>query len=361
MAESALVAMSGGVDSSVAALLLKEQGVRVVGMTLKTWGEEMCETIPKRQTCCSVRDIEDARAVAARLEIPFYVVEAAEIFQQKIITPFVQGYAEGRTPNPCVTCNREIKLGILLERARALGIEKVATGHYARVGWSEAHKRYQIRQGADSDKDQSYVLSQVTQDQLARLLLPVGELTKAEVRRRAVAAGLPVAEKAESQELCFIPDGETQKFLRGRRPEGFTPGPVVLRDGTLLGRHAGVAAYTVGQRRGLGLAHPEPLYVLELDAAGNRVVVGTQQELSSTGFLAEAVHWVGIPAPKEPIRAEVKIRYKSLRRPAELIPDPAGVRVRFDEPVADGIAPGQAAVFYRGDLLLGGGWIARFG
>ena len=358
MKESVVVAMSGGVDSSAAAYLLKREGYDVIGMTLKTWPKELCDTVPKSQTCCSTRDIEDARSVAARLGMPFYVVEASVPVKSNVMDYFVDSYTRGRTPNPCVVCNRKIKTGILLEKAQALGVERLATGHYAGVVWDERRKRYAVRQAMDANKDQSYVLYQLTQEQLSRLMLPMGELTKMQVREIAREAGLDVADKPESMELCFIPDGDPQGFLRARVPQAFTPGEIVDRSGRVLGTHQGIAAYTVGQRKGLGLAHATPLYVLELDPAANRVVVGEEEELATSACRVEEVRWMAIAGLTEPLQAEVKVRYRSDKRPARLVPDGENVRVEFDQPVRGGVSPGQAAVFYDGEIVLGGGWIA---
>lgn len=354
-----VVAMSGGVDSSVAAYLLKEAGYRVIGMTLKTWPKELCDTIPKGQTCCSTRDIEDARAVAFQLGIPFYVVEAAEEFKTNVMDYFVEGYSRGITPNPCVVCNRTIKCGILLEKAAALGASRLATGHYARVGWDAHRQRHLLWTAVEERKDQSYVLFQLTQDQLSHLLLPLGDKRKEEVREFARRAGLSVAEKPESMELCFIPDGNTKGFLASRVPEAFRPGEIVNRQGQVLGTHQGIAAYTVGQRKGLGIAFPKPLYVLELDPRMNRVIVGEEQELQTQSCQVGDLHWVGMEHFQEPITALVKIRYRGEKQSATLYPDGDGVRVEFLDPVEGGVAPGQAAVFYEGDLVLGGGWIAK--
>lgn len=358
--ETVVVAMSGGVDSSVAALLLRQAGCRVIGMTLKTWPKELCDTVPKGQTCCSARDIEDARAVAGRLGIAFYVAEAAEPFKRGVMDHFVDAYARGITPNPCVVCNRKIKCGILLEKAEALGAEWVATGHYARVVRMGGGGRYAIARARDAEKDQSYVLYQLTQRQLARLVLPVGELEKSQIRALASKAGLAVADKPESMELCFIPDGDTQGFLRARAPEAFVPGEIVDSRGTVLGTHRGIAAYTVGQRKGLGLAHPKPLYVLRIEPERRRVVVGEAEELAADSCQVEAVRWMGIPEPTGPLPARVQIRHRAEAAPARLEPLEGGrVRVRFETPVAGGICPGQAAVFYDADRVLGGGSIAR--
>ncbi len=359
MAESVVVAMSGGVDSSAAAALLKEAGYQVVGMTLKTWPKELCDTVPKTQTCCSTRDIEDARAVAAQLEIPFYVVEASKEFKSNVMDYFVEGYTHGWTPNPCVVCNRQIKCGILLDRAKALGVRWVATGHYARVDFDGNRQRYILRQAVDDRKDQSYVLYQLTQEQLSHLLLPLGDKTKSQVREIALKAGLKVAQKPESMELCFIPDGDTKGFLRARAPEAFRPGEIVDRQGRVLGLHQGIAAYTVGQRRGLGIAHPRPLYVLEVDPVANRVIVGEEEELRKSLCLVRDLYWVAIPGLQGPLEASVKIRYRTDKLPARLVPEDSRVRVEFKSPVEGGVSPGQAAVFYEGDVVLGGGWIER--
>lgn len=353
-----VVAMSGGVDSSAAACLLKREGYEVIGMTLKTWPKELCDTVPKTQTCCSVRDIEDARAVADRLDIPFYVVEASAPFKTNVMDYFVESYSQGRTPNPCVVCNRKVKSGILLERAQALGIDRLATGHYASVVKDERTGRYSVRQAVDPNKDQSYVLFQLTQQQLARLILPMGRLSKTEVRSVAREAGLEVADKPESMELCFIPDGDTQGFLKARVPQAFTPGDIVDRGGNVLGKHQGIGAYTVGQRKGLGIAQGRPLYVVELDAAANRVVVGDETELAAASCRVEELHWMAIDGLRGPREAEVKVRYRGVRHPALLTPEGSSVRVEFRKPVSGGVTPGQAAVFYDGELVLGGGWIA---
>lgn len=359
MKEKVVVAMSGGVDSSVAALILKEAGYSVIGITLKTWPKELCDTVPKGQTCCSTRDIEDARAVASQLDIPFYVVEAADAFKSQVMDPFVRRYAQGFTPNPCVVCNRQIKCGILLEKAKALGARWLATGHYARTGWDEKSRRFILRQGVDSAKDQSYVLFQLTQEQLSYLRLPVGEKSKAEVRELARSADLKVAEKPESMELCFIPDGDTRGFLEKRAPEAFQPGEIVNSEGRVLGKHTGVAAYTVGQRKGLGIAHSKPLYVLATDTSANRVIVGEGGDLKTSECEVEELHWVGIENLTGAREALVKIRYRSEKLPARLIPIEDRVQVQFKEPVQGGVSPGQAAVFYENDLLLGGGWICK--
>ncbi len=357
--EKVVVAMSGGVDSSVAAYLLVKAGYDVVGMTLKTWPKELCDTTPKGQTCCSAKDVDDARRVADQLGIPHYLIEASVPFRENVVDYFVETYAHGMTPNPCVVCNRKIKSGLLLEKAAKLGIEKFATGHYASIVWDKNTSRHAVRQAVDPDKDQSYVLFQLTQDQLGRLMMPMGDLSKSEVRKIAQEAGLAVADKPESMELCFIPDGDTQGFLRARVPEAFVPGDIVDQSGRVLGQHQGIAAYTVGQRKGLGIAHPKPLYVLEVDPASNRVIVGEEDELKSETCFVREVRWMSIPDLTAPVDADVKIRYRTARVPARLTPTAEGVEVRFHQPVLGGVSPGQAAVFYQGDCVLGGGWIAK--
>jgi tRNA-specific 2-thiouridylase len=356
--ERVIVAMSGGVDSSVAAYLLLRDGYEVIGMTLKTWPKELCDTVPKGQTCCSSRDIEDARRVAYRLGIPFYVVEASEPFRRWVIDDFVRRYGEGETPNPCVVCNRTIKLGLLLQKAKALQAQWVATGHYARVIWDERRGRYAIRQAVDEAKDQSYVLFQLTQDQLRRLKLPLGDLPKSEVRQIAREIGLEVADKPESMELCFIPDGDTQGFLRQYAPYAFRPGALVDVEGRVLGTHRGIAAYTVGQRKGIGLARPFPLYVLKLDPRTNQVVVGERQQLAVRSCRVGSLFWCAIPELRQPQMAWVKIRYRTDKIPARICPIQDGeVQVEFCNPVEGGVSPGQACVFYEEDVVLGGGWI----
>ena len=361
MREKVVVAMSGGVDSSVAALILRDAGFQVIGMTLKTWPKELCDTVPKTQTCCSTQDIEDARSVAAQLGIPFYVVEAAPAFKEQVMDYFVEGYTHGWTPNPCVVCNRKIKCGILLEKAKALGAPWVATGHYARVAFDETRGRHLLRQAIDADKDQSYVLYQLTQEQLAHLLLPLGDKMKGQVRQLAAGHGLKVADKPESMELCFIPDGDTKGFLKAKAPAAFRPGEIVNTQGRPLGTHQGIAAYTVGQRRGLGVAHAKPLYVLAIDPVLNRVVVGEEEELKTSSCRVRDLFWVGIEKLTAPRDAQVKVRYRSDKLPARLFPMNDEVRVEFEEPVAGGVSPGQAAVFYEEDLVLGGGWIEKSG
>ncbi|MGC8837334.1 MAG: tRNA 2-thiouridine(34) synthase MnmA [Anaerolineae bacterium] len=351
-----VVAMSGGVDSSVAAALLKEQGYEVVGIMLRLWsehgpGEE------RTNRCCTVEAVDDARRVADRLDIPFYLVNVEEPFRQWVVEPFIREYCAGRTPNPCIACNRHIRFQFLLQRALALDADYLATGHYARVVYEGG--RYHLLRGVDRAKDQSYQLYTLGQEQLAHILLPLGTWTKAEVRRMAREWGLPVAEKPESQEICFVADGDYRRFLRDWAPEAFRPGPIVDRQGRVLGQHQGLPGYTIGQRKGLGIAWTEPLYVLEVDPVRNCLVVGPAAELGARALLAEEVHYVQGDPPPGPCRVTAKIRYQAPDAPALLEPgEGRTARLTFDEALRD-ITPGQAVVFYRGEEVLGGGTIAR--
>lgn len=350
-----VVAMSGGVDSSVAAALLVDQGYEVIGLMMRLWSEPGSGPMTPTNRCCTLDQMNDARRVADVLEIPFYVIDVRDQFRRTIVQFFIDEHAAGRTPNPCVECNRQIRFTYLLERAMALGADYLATGHYARV--EQSGGVYRLRQGIDAHKDQSYVLHVLQQSHLARVLFPVGELTKPEVRQVAQARGLTVAAKQESQDLCFLNDGDYRRFLRqhgDRRPQ---PGPILDAAGHELGRHEGLPFYTIGQRKGLGLAGPEPLFVLRKDVAGNALVVGPRLALGAPALTANGVNWIAGGPPATPIPALVKIRYKAT--PAEAIVTPlAGdeALVRFDTP-AVGATPGQAVVFYDGDVCLGGGAI----
>ncbi|MBM4020019.1 MAG: tRNA 2-thiouridine(34) synthase MnmA [Planctomycetes bacterium] len=354
--EKVIVAMSGGVDSSVAAALLKEQGYRPVGVFMCAGLAKSAAGGPKR--CCSPEDSADARQVAARLGIPFSVLNFAEDFE-RLINHFCEEYGRGRTPNPCILCNRDLKFGRLLEYADALGAAYVATGHYARVEW-EAGK-WRLKRGRDRAKDQSYFLFAVPPERLHRVRLPVGELTKADVRRMARERGLPVHDKKESQEVCFVP-GTVGDLVRARRPDLMRPGPVLDLAGREIGRHEGIVNFTIGQRRGLGVALGRPMYVVGIRASDAAVIVGPPEAALSTGLAADRTVWHE-PVPREPVRVEVQIRYRHAAAPAwikRLNPGPDDnefVDVRFDQP-QPAVTPGQAAVFYREDRVLGGGWIA---
>jgi tRNA-specific 2-thiouridylase len=347
--------MSGGVDSSVSAALLHEQGYEVIGVTMKLWdGPESAAA--RHKTCCTLDDVSDARRVAACLGIPFYVVNFKAQFAQHVIDYFVDTYRQGATPNPCVQCNRHLKFTALLQRAQQLGARWVATGHYAAVRQDKGG-RYYIRRGRDAQKDQSYFLFDLSQEQLCRTLLPLGEYRKEEVRQIAVRLGLKVAEKPESQEICFIPDGDYRSFVRPRlTPAAARPGRMVTTDGTTVGTHQGLPFYTVGQRRGLGVAAAEPLYVTRLDPVHNTVVVGPRHAALCATFHVERINWM-CPPPARTVHTTVQIRYRHQPVAAAIQPLAADqARVVLHEPQF-AVTPGQAAVFYDGDTVIGGGWI----
>ena len=342
------VAMSGGVDSSVAAALLVEQGFDVTGVMLHLWAEE-------ENRCCAPRAVEDARAVARQLGIDFFLVDYEAEFKACVVDYFVAEYSRGRTPNPCLACNRQIRFGRLLRHARTLGADAMATGHYARI--DRINGAYRLQKGADPQKDQSYVLYMLGQEELQSLLFPVGAYTKAQVREMARARGLPIADKDESMEICFVTDDDYRRFLREHAPQSMEPGPILDRSGKEIGRHKGLPGYTVGQRRGLGIAAPEALYVLRLDMARNALIVGTARELGQRVLVADKVGYVSGRSPDGPVQVQAKIRYRALLADATWMPlEEERARVAFDEPLRD-ITPGQAVVAYQGDLVLGGGII----
>jgi tRNA-specific 2-thiouridylase len=349
-----VVAMSGGVDSSVAAVLLKEQGYQVTGMMLRLWSEPGKEDSNR---CCTPDSMAQARRVAARLDIPFYVVDSRDIFRKTVVQAFLDGYARAETPNPCLVCNRHIRWEFLLNHALALGADFMATGHYVRLQVAADGTR-QLLRAVDPSKDQSYVLSVLSQAQLQKAIFPIGDYPKTEIRRIAEAHGLSVAKRPDSQDLCFLAGEDYRVFLRRNAPDVLAPGEIVNRQGQVLGQHSGLANYTIGQRKGLGLASPVPLYVLGKNAATNQLLVGTGDELGSRELLAANVNWQAGTPPPEPFRAEIKTRYTA--RPALGLVTPSAdgrqARVLFDHPQRD-ITPGQAAVFYDGDLVLGSGII----
>ncbi|HEX6886410.1 MAG TPA: tRNA 2-thiouridine(34) synthase MnmA [Planctomycetota bacterium] len=349
-----VVAMSGGVDSSVAAWLLARQGYELVGLFMRN-GVHVEEGEARKKSCCSVGDARDARMVAAGLGIPFQAVDLKDEFGA-IIRYFLEEYAAGRTPNPCAVCNRDLKFGRLFAFADELGAEAVATGHYARIE-RDAAGRPSVRRGLDRDKDQSYQLFCVREENLARTLLPLGGLEKPEVRRLAAEAGIRTAEKPDSQEICFVPGNDYRALLAQHEVE-LHPGPLVDTAGRELGRHVGTEHFTIGQRRGLGVAAGVPLYVVRIEPERGTVVLGTAEECGSRALVARELNWIGFDPPAGPFRAEVQIRYRHAAVPAtvELSGDEA--RVVFDAPEV-AVAPGQGAALYHGERLLGGGWIAR--
>lgn len=364
------VAMSGGVDSSAAAALLSEQGHELVGFTMQLWNQsrlintdENGDPLPSR--CCSLDDVYDARRVAESLGFPFYVLNLEREFDQSVVEPFVSSYLSGETPIPCVACNSRLKFASLDKMAVSLGCDKVATGHYARVEHDVTANRYRLFRGRNHWKDQSYFLWELTQDQLSRALFPLGEMQKEEVRGIARGADLYTAEKQESQEICFVPDGKYSEFIdrylehEGRTDELPVGGAIVNVAGETVGRHNGIHRYTIGQRRGLGIAHEKPLYVTQIERARNQIVVGEVDELESIEFIAKGINWVAFSEPTEPVRAEVKVRYRHEPAAATIHAMPDNhVRVVFDEPQR-ALTPGQASIFYDGDEVVGGGWIVK--
>ncbi len=349
-----LVAMSGGVDSSVCASLLRDQGYDVIGVTIKTWAKTECGD-ERSKSCCSLRDIDDARAVAGKLGIPYYVMDLSVDFKSKVIDYFSSEYLSGRTPNPCIECNNHIKFGILKNKADELEAGFIATGHYAQIGYEARENRYFIREGADAAKDQSYVLFGLQQEQLSRMLLPVGAMEKKKVRAVAEKLGLRIHDKPDSQEICFVP-GNYASFLEknARHP---LPGSGLIKNeaGEVLGHHEGSHRYTIGQRKGILVPHSKPLFVTSINAEKNEITVGDEADLYSSEMRVRKVNWQLGPRTGP---VQVKIRYKNKKTSAHIVEtSPTGyVRVRFDHPIK-AVTPGQAAVFYDGDRVLGGGWI----
>ena len=364
------VAMSGGVDSSAAAALLKDEGHELVGFTMQLWNQrrninvdEHGDSLPSR--CCSLDDVYDARRVAESLGFPFYVLNLEKDFERDVVNPFIDSYLDGETPIPCVACNSRLKFESLDKMALSLGCDKVATGHFARVEYDEKADRYRLFRGKNHWKDQSYFLWELTQDQLSRSYFPLGEMLKSEVRELARDANLSTSEKPESQEICFVPDGKYSEFIdrylehEGRSDDIPEKGEIVNKEGKVLNEHTGIHRYTIGQRRGLGISHEKPLYVLQIQRAKNQILVGEKEDLDSAEFTAKGVNWVAFDEPREPVRAEVRIRYRHEPEPATLhaLPDNR-VRIVFDNPTS-AITPGQTTVFYDGEEVVGGGWIEK--
>lgn len=355
-----MVAMSGGVDSSVAAAILKQQGFEVIGVTMNLFSltKDRCKSENLR-SCCGWMAIEDATRVSMILGIPHYVADLREEFQKKVINDFCEEYAHGRTPNPCIRCNQFIKFENLMARAKKLEVDYLATGHHARILYDPEAGRYLLKKGKDKKKDQSYFLYPLTQKQLARTLMPIGHYTKEMVRKKAQQFGLPVAQRPESQEICFVPDQDYAEFLRERVPEAFCPGPIVDLENRVLGQHKGIAYYTIGQRRGMGIAAPYPLYVLEIRPDENTVVVGPNDKLYKRKLKASQVHFISLRKPGKALSVKAKIRYKHQEVKAIITPLSSGrAEVEFDKPQR-AITPGQSVVFYDGDVVVGGGVIDK--
>ncbi len=357
MTDGVTAAMSGGVDSSVAALLLLREGRDVIGATMKLFGNEDIG-LSREHTCCSLDDVEDARAVCRKLGIEHFVYNFSETFRREVIDRFVAAYEAGRTPNPCIDCNRYVKFAVLRRRSREMGRNYVATGHYARTRFDEQSGRWYLLRAADREKDQSYVLYSLTQDELAHTLFPLGGMTKSEVRALAEENGFINAKKHDSQDICFVPDGKYGDFIEGYTKKTYPEGDFVDRQGNVLGRHCGIIRYTVGQRRGLGLALPAPMYVSAVDTENNAVVLSREDELYSDRLTAKGINLISAPSIERPMRVTAKIRYRQRERAATVTQtDDDEIEVVFDEPQR-AVTKGQAVVLYNGEVVVGGGTIS---
>ena len=355
-----MIAMSGGVDSSVAAALLLEAGYSVIGVTMQIWPDK--SELPGSSdqsagTCCSIEAVQDAKRVADLLCIPHYTLNLKDVFKEKVIDYFIREYISGRTPNPCIACNRHIKFGALLEKAISMEMDYVATGHYAAIEQSSAAGRYILKKSAAFKKDQTYVLYDMTQDQLSKVLFPLAGYNKAQVREIASRLGLPTASKQESQEICFVEDDDYARYISENYPSAFVPGEFADINGNHLGRHEGIAHFTIGQRKGLGKAFGKPMFVVAIDAVRNRVILGDESQLFSDSLTAGDLNWIAIANLDSEMKVMAKIRYNAQEVPSKLIPAPDGkLMVKFDSPQR-AVTPGQSVVFYDGDIVVGGGII----
>lgn len=354
-----LVAMSGGVDSSLAAALLVEQGYDVIGATMQIWDKDIREDDAENRGCCSLSAVDDAREVADKIGIPYYVLNFREMFQETVIDYFIREYGTGKTPNPCIACNRFVKFEGLLHKAMALGAQYVATGHYARIAYDDKLGRHTLSKGIDHTKDQSYALYHLNQNTLKHFLMPLGNYTKVKTRELAAEYGLSVANKPESQEICFVPDDDYKSFLAEKSPNALKSGHIVDIYGNILGKHQGLPLYTIGQRKGLGIATGKPLYVVELDSDKNQVIVGSDQDVFARELIAGDLNFITIDKLESPMTVSAKIRYGSKEGIAKVTPlDDGTVHVKFDE-LQRAITPGQSVVFYDGDMVIGGGIIVK--
>ncbi len=356
-----MVAMSGGVDSSLTAALLQEEGYDIVGITMRLWHtkEDTAMAEERGRGCCDLSAVDDARKVAGDLGIPYYVLNFEKPFYEKVVRYFIEEYRRGRTPNPCIACNRYMKFDLLLKKARELEADYIATGHYARVEYDSESGRYVLLKSADVKKDQTYALYHMTQEQLRHTLFPLGRFRKEETRNMAAALGLKVADKPDSQEICFIPDDNYKRFLDSELPEGIKPGPIYDTRGKVIGTHQGIPFYTIGQRKGLGLAMGKPVYVVEINPQNNSIVVGSKEETLSPGLLADDLNFILYSELKEPIEVAVKIRYNASEKQATLYPPKEGVaKVVFHSPIG-AVTPGQSVAFYQGEKVVGGGTIQK--
>ncbi len=355
-----LVAMSGGVDSSTTVALLKDKGYEVIGANMRLWYREKDEELASQNAkgCCSLEAANDARRVADKLEIPFYVLNFKEIFYQKVVKDFIDEYMRGRTPNPCIVCNKYLKWQKFLQKAFELGCDYIATGHYARIKFDHVYDRYLLYRSVDEKKDQTYMLYNMDQKELSRTLFPLGDYDKFKTRKLAEKYGLITSNKPESQDICFIPDNDYRSFIAEESGQEINPGPIITVEGKKVGEHKGIPFYTIGQRKGLGVSLGKPKYVVKMDLEKNAVIIGDKEDLLTREFVAEGVNWIPFDSIDKEIRVEAKIRYNTPPVPSKVIPqkDKKQVKVVFDEP-EEAVTPGQAVVFYDGNMVLGGGTI----